>query len=75
MFFQRLIPARFLDQNGAEKLLGKGDMLFLPPGTSKLARVQGTFISDNEIRKVVDYLKQIAAPEFSPELKVWQGGH
>jgi S-DNA-T family DNA segregation ATPase FtsK/SpoIIIE len=71
--FSKVDSRTILDQNGAEKLLGKGDMLFLPPGTSKLARVQGTFVSDNEIKNVVDYLKQIALPEFSPELKVWQG--
>ena len=46
-----------LDANGAEKLLGNGDMLFLPPGTSKLIRGQGTYISDGEIRKVVEYVK------------------
>ena len=71
--FSKVDSRTILDQNGAEKLLGKGDMLFLPPGTSKLARVQGTFVSDNEIKNVVDYIKQIALPEFSPELKVWQG--
>ena len=71
--FSKVDSRTILDQNGAEKLLGKGDMLFLPPGTSKLARVQGTYVSDNEIKNVVDYLKQIALPEFSPELKVWQG--
>jgi S-DNA-T family DNA segregation ATPase FtsK/SpoIIIE len=71
--FSKVDSRTILDQNGAEKLLGKGDMLFLPPGTSKLLRVQGTFVSDDEIEKVVDYLKQIAVPEFSPELKVWQG--
>ena len=71
--FSKVDSRTILDQNGAEKLLGKGDMLFLPPGTSKLARVQGTYVSDNEIKNVVDYIKQIALPEFSPELKVWQG--
>jgi S-DNA-T family DNA segregation ATPase FtsK/SpoIIIE len=71
--FSKVDSRTILDQNGAEKLLGRGDMLFLPPGTSKLSRVQGTYVSDNEIKKVVDYLKQIAVPEFSPELKVWQG--
>jgi S-DNA-T family DNA segregation ATPase FtsK/SpoIIIE len=48
--------------------LGKGDMLYLPPGTSQLERVQGTFISDKEIRDVVDYVVQQAEPEFSAEL-------
>ena len=57
-----------LDRNGAEKLLGKGDLLYLPPGTSALLRVQGTFISDKEIRDVVRFATQQAEPEFSPEL-------
>ncbi|MGQ9589615.1 MAG: DNA translocase FtsK 4TM domain-containing protein [Planctomycetota bacterium] len=57
-----------LDRNGAEKLLGKGDMLYLPPGTSALLRVQGTYISDREIRDVVDACVRQAEPQFSPEL-------
>ena len=70
--FSKVDSRTILDQNGAEKLLGKGDMLFLPPGTSKLSRVQGAYVSDDEINRVVDYLKQISQPEFSPELKIWQ---
>lgn len=46
-----------LDMTGAEKLLGKGDMLFLPQGESTPVRIQGTFIDDDEIKKVVDYVK------------------
>ena len=46
-----------LDMNGAEKLLGKGDMLFYPQGYSKPVRVQGAFVSDNEVSDVVDFLK------------------
>ena len=46
-----------LGMGGAEKLLGKGDMLFLPQGENTPIRIQGTFISDNEIKKVVDYVK------------------
>lgn len=46
-----------LDMNGAEKLLGKGDMLFYPQGFPKPARVQGAFVSDGEVSDVVDYLK------------------
>ncbi|MBR5800215.1 MAG: DNA translocase FtsK [Lachnospiraceae bacterium] len=46
-----------LDMNGAEKLLGKGDMLFYPQGYSKPARVQGAFVSDKEVSDVVEYLK------------------
>lgn len=49
-----------LDMNGAEKLLGKGDMLFYPQGYSKPARVQGAFVSDKEVSDVVDYLKNQA---------------
>ncbi len=45
-----------IDMNGAEKLLGKGDMLFYPAGYPKPARVQGTFVSDQEVQAVVDYL-------------------
>lgn len=47
-----------IDMNGAEKLLGKGDMLFYPSGYQKPARVQGAFVSDKEVQSVVEYLKQ-----------------
>ena len=47
-----------IDMNGAEKLLGKGDMLFYPTGYPKPVRVQGSFVSDKEVQKVVDYLIQ-----------------
>lgn len=47
-----------LDMNGAEKLLGKGDMLFFPSGYPKPVRVQGAFVSDEEVSKVVDFLKE-----------------
>lgn len=47
-----------LDMNGAEKLLGKGDMLFYPTGYPKPVRVQGAFLSDDEIADVVDFLKE-----------------
>jgi S-DNA-T family DNA segregation ATPase FtsK/SpoIIIE len=57
-----------LDQNGAETLLGEGDMLFLKPGTSDLVRAQGTFLDEPEIKKVVKHLKEIAEPQFHPEL-------
>ena len=57
-----------LDRNGSEKLLGKGDMLFLPPGTSNLIRAQGTFISDKEINNVVEFVRKEAQPLFNDEL-------
>ena len=47
-----------IDMNGAEKLLGKGDMLFFPQGYAKPVRVQGAFVSDTEVQAVVDYLKE-----------------
>lgn len=62
-----------LDQNGAEKLLGAGDLLFLPPGTSKLVRAQSAFVSDDEVNNVVNYLKERSAPDYSPDLKAWKG--
>jgi len=57
-----------LDQNGAETLLGEGDMLFLKPGTSDLIRAQGTFLDDPEIKRIVKHLKEVAEPQFHPEL-------
>ncbi|MHC4166045.1 MAG: DNA translocase FtsK [Planctomycetota bacterium] len=57
-----------LDQNGAETLLGEGDMLFLKPGTSDLIRAQGTFLDDAEIKRIVKHLKGVAEPQFHPEL-------
>ena len=57
-----------LDQNGAETLLGEGDMLFLKPGTSDLVRAQGTFVDETEVRDIVRHLKEIAEPQFHPEL-------
>ncbi len=56
-----------LDENGADKLLGNGDMLFLSPGTSQLMRGQGTFLSDDEITSVVDFVGT-DAPQFAKEL-------
>lgn len=57
-----------LDQNGAEVLMGEGDMLFLPPGSAKLVRSQGTYIEDDELRAVVADLKTKAEPQFHHEL-------
>ncbi len=55
-----------LDANGAEKLLGQGDMLYLPPGTSTLVRAQGVLVTDEEIHRVVDYVGAQAEPAFDP---------
>ena len=56
-----------LDEMGADKLLGNGDMLFLSPGTSQLLRGQGTYLSDDEITRVVDYVGT-DSPQFAKEL-------
>ncbi len=53
-----------LDVMGAEHLLGKGDMLFLPPGSSRLTRVHGAFVSEAETARVVDFWKEQAEPEY-----------
>jgi S-DNA-T family DNA segregation ATPase FtsK/SpoIIIE len=57
-----------LDQGGAEHLLGQGDMLFLPPGTSKLQRLHGSFVSEREVAKLVEYLRSQGAPRFDDDL-------
>jgi len=53
-----------LDRNGADKLLGCGDLLFIPPGTSDLVRVQGTYCSDREIKRVVRFVKDQGDPAY-----------
>ena len=59
-----------LDMNGAEKLLGKGDMLFYPQGYTKPARVQGAFVSDSEVSDVVDFLKnQMLGNTYSSDIE------
>lgn len=59
-----------LDMNGAEKLLGKGDMLFYPQGYSKPARIQGAFVSDKEVSDVVDFLKnQTLGNTYAPDIE------
>jgi S-DNA-T family DNA segregation ATPase FtsK/SpoIIIE len=57
-----------LDQNGADVLLGRGDMLVLEPGTSNLTRAQGTYVDDSEIRGVVKALRRGGEPQYNAEL-------
>ena len=57
-----------LDMNGAEKLLGKGDMLYLPPGSAKLTRAQGVLVTDEEIHRIVGNLATQAKPVFEPSI-------
>jgi len=65
---QKVDSRIILDRPGAEKLLGRGDMLFLPPGTSKLVRAQGTFAHDDEIKRVVEFIREQAKPQYHQEL-------
>lgn len=53
-----------IDSNGAESLLGNGDMLLLPPGTAKLHRIHGAYISEEELTRIVEFLKEQKAPEY-----------
>lgn len=57
-----------LDMNGAERLLGKGDMLFLPAGLSKPIRAQGSLVGDQEIERVVSFLKSQGQPDYQEEI-------
>ena len=64
----RVDSRTILDSNGAERLLGNGDMLFLPPGTSRLIRIHGAFVSEKEIRKITEFLRQQAEPDYQEEV-------
>lgn len=57
-----------LDQVGAEKLLGKGDMLFYPVGSTKPTRVQGAFVSDSEVEKIVDFVKSNGVANYNEDI-------
>jgi S-DNA-T family DNA segregation ATPase FtsK/SpoIIIE len=57
-----------LDCNGAESLLGAGDMLYMPPGTSRLQRIHGAFVSDAEVQRVVDFLKKQGKPVYEKSI-------
>ena len=53
-----------IDSNGAETLLGRGDMLFVPPGTARLSRVHGTYLSEDELITITNFLKAQGKPEY-----------
>jgi S-DNA-T family DNA segregation ATPase FtsK/SpoIIIE len=57
-----------LDAMGADKLLGKGDLLYLPPGSAKLTRAQGSYITDQEIQSIVDFIAKQAKPSYELEI-------
>ena len=64
----RVDSRTILDSIGAERLLGAGDMLFMPPGTAKLRRLHGPFVSEHEIRRLTDFLREQGAPEYHMEI-------
>ena len=64
----RIDSRTILDSIGAEKLLGRGDMLFLPPGTSRLQRIHGPFVTDDEVKKTVAFLKKQGKPMYNAEI-------
>ncbi|MEK7827746.1 MAG: DNA translocase FtsK 4TM domain-containing protein [Thermodesulfobacteriota bacterium] len=57
-----------LDQLGADKLLGDGDMLFIPPGSSRLTRIHGPYVSDREIERIVDFVKKQGKPAYDESI-------
>ena len=61
-----------INQVGAEKLLGRGDMLFMPPGTSNVMRVHGAFVSEKELHRVVAHLKTQGAPNYNMDILTYQ---
>jgi len=66
---QKVDSRTILDTIGAEKLLGRGDMLYMPPGASKLVRAQGALTTDAEIHKIVDFIKAGSEPSYEVEIR------
>src|SRR6185503_17815439 len=64
----RVDSRTILDAMGADKLLGKGDMLYLPPGSPKLIRAQGALITDQEIQSVIDFIAKQGKPSYEMEI-------
>jgi S-DNA-T family DNA segregation ATPase FtsK/SpoIIIE len=64
----RVDSRTILDIIGAERLLGEGDMLFLPPGTARPRRIHGSYVSEAEVRKVVSFIREQAAPSYDADL-------
>ncbi|MDD5722932.1 MAG: DNA translocase FtsK 4TM domain-containing protein [Syntrophales bacterium] len=67
----RVDSRTILDELGAEKLLGAGDMLFVPPGTSKLVRIHGAFVSDGEISKIVNFIVGQRSPLYDESISAY----
>lgn len=65
---QKTDSRTIIDSNGAEALLGMGDMLFLPPGVGKLTRLHCAFVSDSEVRRVTDHLRSLGRPNYDDSI-------
>jgi S-DNA-T family DNA segregation ATPase FtsK/SpoIIIE len=57
-----------IDSNGAEQLLGQGDMLFLPPGTSRLVRVHGAYVDEKEVKRIADFVRSQGVPAYDEQI-------
>lgn len=68
----RVDSRTILDTSGAENLLDKGDMLFLPPGTSRLSRIHGAYISEGEVRQLVDYIRAWGKPDYHYKIQQFE---
>jgi DNA segregation ATPase FtsK/SpoIIIE, S-DNA-T family len=66
---QKVDSRTIIDTIGADKLLGKGDMLFMPPGSSKIIRSQGAYANDDEINRVIEFIKEQGTPEYETEVQ------
>jgi hypothetical protein len=64
----RIDSRTILDQIGAERLLGKGDMLYMPPGAHSVKRIHGAFVTDEEVTEVVAYIKSFGGPQYDPDI-------
>jgi len=64
----RVDSRTILDSMGAEKLLGRGDMLFMPPGTHRLLRIHGAMVSDDEIERIIKFIKEQKKPDYIEEI-------
>jgi S-DNA-T family DNA segregation ATPase FtsK/SpoIIIE len=65
---QKVDSRTIIDSNGAEALLGQGDMLFLPPGSARLIRVHGSFVNEDEVKKIADHARKQAEPQYNEQV-------
>jgi S-DNA-T family DNA segregation ATPase FtsK/SpoIIIE len=65
---QKVDSRTIIDSNGAEALLGQGDMLFLPPASARLIRVHGSFVNEEEVKKITDHTRKQAEPQYNEQV-------